>query len=321
MSESFYSSIYYSANLTSGVNDSTTTIPVSTVTGLPSLFPFWVSIDHGLVGQEVVKVTSIASLNLTVDRGESGTSAVSHSSGAMVRHVVPSVEFEKFSFVANHLDIEGIISATLTGIGFLVRTNTGEWAFRSVYPLAGQSRVVITNPAGTDDSVYVDVDPWEVQKENQIFVKKAANEVVTNSTTLQDDNHFTGITFPASSTWECEFVLHADCENETGDIKTLIVFGGGAALDGRVHSLSLGTTTTTGSGSEVISLQARDNSTTIGHGLDDSTTVSGSVQMKFLVTTTTSGTLKLQWAQNTAGGAGIGTTMYAGSYFIARRVA
>lgn len=74
--------------LQSGVTSGTTTFVVDTVAGLPGAFPFTVVIDFGVSGEEIVTVTNVASLTLTVTRGQDGTTATSHSAGAKLRHMM-----------------------------------------------------------------------------------------------------------------------------------------------------------------------------------------------------------------------------------------
>jgi microcystin-dependent protein len=82
-------------SLTSGVSSSATQIQVASVTGFPSTFPYYLDIDYGSVTLEVVEVTNAVGTTLDVNRGVSTTSAVSHSSGAVVRHVAPAEFYEQ----------------------------------------------------------------------------------------------------------------------------------------------------------------------------------------------------------------------------------
>src|SRR3954464_10225611 len=70
--------------LSSGINNVTTTIPVVDFTTFPGSTPFRIIIDS-----EVMLVTAGAGSNTwTAIRGYEGTSAVSHSSGAIVKHTL-----------------------------------------------------------------------------------------------------------------------------------------------------------------------------------------------------------------------------------------
>jgi microcystin-dependent protein len=82
-------------SLTSGISSSATQIQVASVTGFPSTFPYYLDIDYGSVTLEVVEVTGGVGTTLDVNRGVSTTSPVSHSSGAVVRHVAPAEFYEQ----------------------------------------------------------------------------------------------------------------------------------------------------------------------------------------------------------------------------------
>jgi len=73
-----------STTLASGVSSSATSVSVTSASSFPSLGSgdyFYATIGAGS-GSEIVKVTAISGTTFTVVRGEDGTTAVSHSSGA-----------------------------------------------------------------------------------------------------------------------------------------------------------------------------------------------------------------------------------------------
>jgi hypothetical protein len=139
-----------------------------------------------------------------------------------------------------------------------------------------------------------------------LFAQKTADEGVTNSSTLQDDDHLT-LTLSGSATylWELFFSYIA---STAADLKTAMVVpasatgtllyaGGGAGITGGGGSTTLtGTIAWDGSGS-------------------------GSWGRMFgRITTVGSGTFKLQFAQNSTD-AGSTTTLYSGSFLRCTRVA
>lgn len=89
----FYSSTALETTLTNSITPSTTIIQVAATTGFPGSLPYTIAIDYGAAGMELVEVTSVAGLNLTVTRAVDGTSAASHNSGAAVRHVSSARDF------------------------------------------------------------------------------------------------------------------------------------------------------------------------------------------------------------------------------------
>lgn len=88
MAQRYYSSTAGDMALTVGVDSASTTINVNTVQGLPVTTPFTLVVDVDQEAEEIVTVTSVAGTALTVVRGEDGTAAQSHTTGAAVRHMV-----------------------------------------------------------------------------------------------------------------------------------------------------------------------------------------------------------------------------------------
>lgn len=83
----FYSNVAQPATLSGNITNAATSATVSTTVGWPSSFPYIVAIDFGAASEELVKVTANAAGTLTIERAYGGTTAVSHSIGAVVRHV------------------------------------------------------------------------------------------------------------------------------------------------------------------------------------------------------------------------------------------
>lgn len=102
-----YSSISIETTLSAGITNSQTSIPVATGTasallGGVSLAPgnvdqFTVAIDPDTSNEEIVFITANSGDNFTVVRGRSGTSAISHNSGAIVKHVLTSNDLDYFN--------------------------------------------------------------------------------------------------------------------------------------------------------------------------------------------------------------------------------
>ena len=78
----------FSTTLSSGINNSVTSLSIASATGFPSLSGgkhTYVTLDNGDgTTVEVVKVTGISGTTLTVTRGQDSTSAAAFSSGAKV---------------------------------------------------------------------------------------------------------------------------------------------------------------------------------------------------------------------------------------------
>jgi hypothetical protein len=89
----YYSSVATVTTLTGGITGSDITVPVASTAGFPGSLPFTLAIDYGAANEELVEVTGVASLSLTVTRAIDGTSASSHAVGAVVRHVSSARDF------------------------------------------------------------------------------------------------------------------------------------------------------------------------------------------------------------------------------------
>lgn len=91
-----YSSVAVETTLTSAVSSGATSIVVGATTGFPSA-PFTIIVDKDTASEEVMEVTNIAGLTLTVSRGSGvdGTSAVAHDAGAKVQHGVSARDYRE----------------------------------------------------------------------------------------------------------------------------------------------------------------------------------------------------------------------------------
>jgi hypothetical protein len=95
-----YSSISVETTLASGISNSATTMTVAAGTGSAlmggvtlaagNVDQFTVALDVDTQNEEVVFITAVSSDTFTIVRGRAGTSAISHSGGATVKHVLTS---------------------------------------------------------------------------------------------------------------------------------------------------------------------------------------------------------------------------------------
>ena len=126
-----FSSISVATTLASGINSSTTSVTVSTGTGaalmggvtlgaaVGGVYPdqFTVAIDPDTSNEEIVFVQYISSDTLTVVRGRAGSTAVAHSAGATVKHVLTSDDlnwFESNTSPVTTFGFKGSSSGTTT---------------------------------------------------------------------------------------------------------------------------------------------------------------------------------------------------------------
>ena len=95
-----YSSISVETTLANGISNSATTMTVASGTGSAlmggvTLAPgntdiFTVALDVDTQNEEVVYITAVSSDTFTIVRARAGTSAISHTGGATVKHVLTS---------------------------------------------------------------------------------------------------------------------------------------------------------------------------------------------------------------------------------------
>lgn len=88
MAQRYFSSIAQEMSLTGAVIDTATILAVNSVVGLPIQTPFTLVVDPGAASEEIVTVTAVSGTNLTVIRGEDGSAATAHGTGAKVRHMM-----------------------------------------------------------------------------------------------------------------------------------------------------------------------------------------------------------------------------------------
>lgn len=111
----FYSNIAVATTLSGSINNAVTSAIVGSTTGWPSSFPYIIALDYGSASEELVRVTANASNTLTFSRGYGGTSAVSHSAGAVVRHIYNAQDATDFrTHEAAVLGIHGV-AGTVVG--------------------------------------------------------------------------------------------------------------------------------------------------------------------------------------------------------------
>jgi hypothetical protein len=160
---------------------------------------------------------------------------------------------------------------------------------------------------------------WSWNSGGTIFVRKTANESVTN-TTLQADDHLYA-TLPANSIWEVEILLRtqsAGGDGNNGGIQVQLNAPTGTSMQVFVE-IRKG-----GSGSDLSHhwhygwITAPN--TPVGYNpIPGTTTQTGAVKLKGLVIVgSTGGTLQLYWAQNAANTSA--TTVYANSYMKLTRI-
>lgn len=134
-----YSSISVQTTLATAISSTATTMVVaagtaSTLLGGVSLTAgnvdqFTVAIDPDTINEEIVFVTGVTSDTLTIVRGRAGTSNITHSGGATIKHVLTSNDLDSYT-----AGVDGALpkSAYSSKGSVVVGTGVGTYATQSV---------------------------------------------------------------------------------------------------------------------------------------------------------------------------------------------
>ena len=123
-----FSSISVETTLASSINNSVTSMTVATGTATTLLggvtmvanSQFTVAIDPDTINEEIVFITAGPSGDtFTITRGQAGSSAISHSTGASVKHVLTSSDLTSFETGSATADA-AIPKSTVTTKGDLI---------------------------------------------------------------------------------------------------------------------------------------------------------------------------------------------------------
>jgi len=177
MATRLYSSISVETTLASSINSSVTSMTVATGTATTLLggvtvvagSQFTVAIDPDTQNEEIVFITAGPSGDtFTIDRAEAGSSAVSHSTGATVKHVLTSDDLNAFaagiSPVAS-LGFSGSTSGTTTVQATAVAgTNTLTLPATTSDTLVGKATTDTLTNKKLSDSTTTIVDVTDITK-------------------------------------------------------------------------------------------------------------------------------------------------------------
>lgn len=155
-----------------------------------------------------------------------------------------------------------------------------------------------------------------------VFQAKAADQTVTSNATLADDTHL-ALALPAAGTYVVEGIFLASSASTTPELKIAWAYTGTLASGYRVgFGPSTASTDPLGATAQGVRAAAAGNTAATitaatAYGLDGTNWTA--IIEKGVVIVSTAGTLKIQWAQNVSNATG--TTLRAGSYLWARRMA
>lgn len=132
-----YSSISVETILSASITSSQTSITVATGTGSSLLggaplspagtYQFTLALDPDTVNEEIVFATFISGDTFTIQRGQAGTSQITHSSGATVRHVLTSSDLQYFNTALQPAQLTAkadLITASAAGTAAILAVGT-----------------------------------------------------------------------------------------------------------------------------------------------------------------------------------------------------
>jgi len=146
-----YSSISVETTLQATINSSTTSITVATGTGTTlmggvtlasgNVDQFTIALDPDTVNEEIVFVTGVTSDTLTVVRARAGSSGVSHTAGATVRHVLTSDDLTFYTTGVATADA-AIPKTLTTTTGDIIYASSANTPARLAIGSSGQALIV-----------------------------------------------------------------------------------------------------------------------------------------------------------------------------------
>jgi hypothetical protein len=141
---------YYSANAvdntvaSSITSSSTTVILSSSPVGYPGSYPFVVALDYNTASEELVLVTGASGTTLTITRGYNGSSATTHATGAVVRHVLVAQDMTDFQdHAASSTIVHGVTGA-------IVGTTDTQTLTNKTISASSNTLTGVSTPSSTD---------------------------------------------------------------------------------------------------------------------------------------------------------------------------
>lgn len=165
-----FSSISVETTLASGISNSATSMTVATGTGSALIQgsgfidgdQFTVAIDPDTNNEEIVFITAQSSDTFTITRGRASSSAISHSGGATVRHVLTSDDLDAFQSTTQNavtatstttLSNKTLTAPKFANGGYIADANGNE-EIKFVTTASAVNEITVTNAAaGSDPSI------------------------------------------------------------------------------------------------------------------------------------------------------------------------
>lgn len=96
--------------LSASITSSATSLTVSgSFSGWPTQFPYFATLDLGLLSEEIILVSNVVGTTATITRAQDGTPAVSHAAGATLDFTVVAADFDEAnSHVNSNSGVHGV---------------------------------------------------------------------------------------------------------------------------------------------------------------------------------------------------------------------
>ena len=145
----YYSAVAQDTTITSGISSSSTSVAVGSTTGFPSV-PFVLALDYNNSLEELVTVSNVSGLTLTISRANAGLgsgtvgTAVAHGTGATVRHVITAQDLtETQTHIAATTGAHGVTGA-------IVGTTDTQTLTNKTISASSNTLTGVVTPSSTD---------------------------------------------------------------------------------------------------------------------------------------------------------------------------
>jgi len=219
-----YSSISVETTLQSTINSTTTSIVVATGTATAfmggvtlaagNVDQFTIAIDPDTVNEEIVFVTGVNSDTLTVVRQQAGSTGVSHTAGATVRHVLTSDDLTFYT--TGVATANAAIPKTLTTTtGDIIYASSANTPARLAIGSTGQALVVAS---GIPSWGTVSTTP----RIGQVVSVTSNTQTDTTSTSLVDCTGITASITPTLATSKVFVTIDCDVQIDGNPGSTIV---------------------------------------------------------------------------------------------------
>ena len=196
-----YSSISVETTLASGISNSATSMTVATGTGSAlmggvtlaagNVDIFTVALDVDTQNEEIVYITAVSSDTFTIVRGQAGTSAISHTGGATVKHVLTSADLNFYTAGVATADAAVAKSIVTAKADLLVGASSG---------VVDNLAVGTNNQVLTADSTQTLGVKWATPATGDVTLtgtQTLTNKTLTDPVVTESVNAQTGTTYTA----------------------------------------------------------------------------------------------------------------------------